>query len=57
MLETQAENSDTKLNDIAQDLSTKNSEMVENIKSQLDEIAMFVNSGLEVQAKQGETKF
>ena len=57
LIETQAEHSEIKLDSFAQDLSEKNAEMLENLKSQLDEIAQFVASDLEIQAKHVEAKF
>ena len=57
LIETQTEHSDVKLDGFVQDLSARNLEMVENIKTQLDEIAKFVDSGLEIQANNVEAKF
>ena len=57
LIETQAEHSEIKLDSFAQDLSARNAEMIENIKTQLDEIAKFVDSGLEIQANNVEAKF
>ena len=57
LIETQAEHSEVKLDNFVQDLSARNLEMVENIKTQLDEIAKFVDSGLEIQANNVEVKF
>lgn len=57
LIETQAEHSEVKLDGFVQDLSARNLEMVENIKTQLDEIAKFVDSGLEIQANNVEAKF
>ena len=57
LIETQAEHSEVKLDGFVQDLSARNHEMVENIKTQLDEIAKFVDSGLEIQANNVEAKF
>ena len=57
LIETQAEHSEVKLDNFVQDLSARNLEMVENIKTQLDEIAKFVDSGLEIQANNVEAKF
>lgn len=57
LIETQAAHSETKLDSFAQDLSARNAEMIENIKTQLDEIAKFVDSGLEIQANNVEAKF
>lgn len=57
LFESQAEHSNSKLDEFAQNLSAKNSEMIEKIKSQLDDIAKFVDSGLEIQSKNVETKF
>ena len=57
LIETQTEHSEVKLDGFVQDLSARNLEMVENIKTQLDEIAKFVDSGLEIQANNVEAKF
>ena len=57
LIETQAEHSEVKLDGFVKDLSARNLEMVENIKTQLDEIAKFVDSGLEIQANNVEAKF
>ena len=57
LIETQAEHSEVKLDGFVQDLSARNLEMVENIKTQLDEIAKFVDSGLEIQANNVDAKF
>ena len=57
LFESQAEHSNSKLDEFAQNLSAKNSEMIEKIKSQLDDIEKFVDSGLEIQSKNVETKF
>ena len=57
LIETQTEHSEVKLDGFVQDLSARNLEMVENIKTQLDEIAKFVDSGLEIQANNVDAKF
>ena len=46
-----------KLDTFAKEIEEKNNVLLENFKAQLDDIAKFVDSGLEIQAREVNTKF